>query len=523
MPEANRKNVDLEGQDLGNYHGLCKIGAGPMGTVYRARDVSMGIDVALKVLLPHLAADEAFMDHLQGEAESATQLRKHPNIAAVYRVGRERDVGYIATEYAPGHTLDQTIGDKGGLELPRVVALFDQLASALDYAHEQGLIHGDVNPRNVIVSHEDHVKLTDFGIAKALEDEAAVTGIGGRSGDPRYSSPEQVLFQRVTHLTDIYSLGILLYQTLTGTVPFETLYRQAHEKPVAPSSLKSDIPEAVDRVILKALQKKPNDRYQSAGEMAAELRRASEESEPEEPDGNGPWEELQKRGPALIVVLAALLGLALLWGVSQALRGCVPPTVTPLPAHTPSPTVTASVAVSPTPTRTATSSSADTPPTSTPTMPPSPTMTPSASHTPRQMITPLVKMYRGRDGPAGVGDVGYQKLDITGASYSGGKLRLYGAIIMPKKRYPDQVWQVWLVGDDVVGGEGLDPEDSQVKKSWWSATGHRQDDATLLAEFPTSDNLRCVIWVKLVAGAGTATEKVYAKFDLQEIFARCVR
>ncbi|MCG2767932.1 MAG: serine/threonine protein kinase [Anaerolineae bacterium] len=308
----------LEGRDLGKYRDLKKIGEGGMGVVYRAWDVSLHRDVALKVLLPHLATDGSFVRRLQKEARAAARL-KHDNIAIVYEVARKDDVRYIAMEYVPGRTLKEIIEEEHALPLRRVVTLFEQLADALSCAHGRGLIHRDVKPGNIIVGDEDHLTLTDFGIARAAEQTGTLVSAARLTGTPSYMSPEQVEGEDLDYRSDIYSMGVVLYQMLTGRVPFKAktvtslLYAHVHKKPPRPSSFKRGIPEAVERVVLKALEKKPGNRFQSVAQMAAALREAAEKSRSKGPRGVPAW---LSRVPAravvpvvgVIVLLVALLG-----------------------------------------------------------------------------------------------------------------------------------------------------------------------------------------------------------------------
>jgi serine/threonine-protein kinase len=273
--------LDLVGKKLGKYEITAKIGQGGMAIVYKAIDTTLQRTVALKVMLPHLSTDAGFVKRFQQEAITAANL-KHPHIVTIYEVGEQDSIYYIAMEYVPGRTLQQIIKKEGVLSLERTVKLFNQIADALTYAHRQGLIHRDIKPSNILVDTEDNVTLTDFGIAKAAQYVTIVTGPGRLMGTPQYMSPEHAEGKELDHRSDIYALGVVLYEMLTGKVPFsgETptpiLYAHVYKKPPPPRHLNPKIPKSVERVTLKALAKRPAMRYQSAVEMAQDLREGVE-------------------------------------------------------------------------------------------------------------------------------------------------------------------------------------------------------------------------------------------------------
>ena len=267
-------------QRLGKYDILEKIGAGAFADVYRARDTALERTVALKIPAPFLLRDPGFIDRFQREARAAASL-KHPNIVAMYDLGEIEGVYYIAMEYLPGRTLGDLIKEEGALPLDRALDITEQVAEALDYAHAQGLVHRDVKPSNIIVDDEGHATLTDFGLVKAMA-EASLTSKGAIVGTPEYMSPEQAEGKPTDKRSDIYSLGIVVYQMLTGQVPFSAdstparLYAQVHTPPPPPSELAPDIPEVMEAPVLKALAKAPEDRYQTAAAFMAALKTALE-------------------------------------------------------------------------------------------------------------------------------------------------------------------------------------------------------------------------------------------------------
>jgi eukaryotic-like serine/threonine-protein kinase len=260
------------------YELVHALGAGGMGHVYLARDSVLLREVALKVLDERYAETEEFVERFRREAKAAASL-SHPNIVAVYDYGEdERGAPYIAMEHVPGGTLKDRIWERGKLP-PRVAAgVALQIASALEAAHERGIVHRDVKPENVLVSEEGNVKVADFGIARAAE-ATAVTAASVVLGSVRYLSPEQAKGEEVGPPSDLYSLGVVLYEMLTGRLPFEaenpiaTAMKHVTEEPPSPRELDPTIPKALEAITLKLLKKDPNHRYESATELAEDLKR----------------------------------------------------------------------------------------------------------------------------------------------------------------------------------------------------------------------------------------------------------
>jgi serine/threonine-protein kinase len=269
---------DLAGHNLGPYRILEQVGAGGMATVYKAYHAAMDRYVAIKVLPQHLARDPNFRARFQREARTIARL-EHRYILPVHDVGEEGDIPYFVMRYTDGGDLNDLIARKS-LTVARIAAIVAQVAEALAYAHRQGIIHRDVKPANILISRDGDPLLTDFGIAKIYEETLQLTGEGMMVGTPTYMAPEQLQGQPVDPRTDIYALGVVLYQALTGEPPFvaETPLAVAlmhiHNPLRPPRQLNAIIPESIERVILRAMAKNPADRYQTADEMSEALHQA---------------------------------------------------------------------------------------------------------------------------------------------------------------------------------------------------------------------------------------------------------
>jgi serine/threonine-protein kinase len=335
---------NLIGQTLGRYQIVEEIGKGGMGVVYKAIQPALQRHVAIKVLRPPLTFDDQFVQRFQREALAAGHLR-NPHIVTVLDVGEEHGLHYIVMEYLQGRTLGALIRQEWGrgetLALSRVATIVDQIAAALDDAHQHGLVHRDVKPANIFVDDRDRVTLTDFGIAKAAAEAERLTQTGMSIGTPEYMSPEQARGEEVDHRSDVYALGIVVYQMLTGKVPFQAttplavLYKQIHEPPPPLSSARLGLPRALDRVLARALAKEPDQRYGSAGAFAEALAAVFGEVE------EGPEAEPKMRRAlpwflaALVVIVAAAVLLALWIG-----PGITRQTPTPLALASPLATAT---------------------------------------------------------------------------------------------------------------------------------------------------------------------------------------
>ncbi|MGN6815303.1 MAG: PASTA domain-containing protein [Solirubrobacterales bacterium] len=256
----------------GRYRVLRRIGSGGMADVWLAEDTHLQRQVALKVLHRRYLQDRQFVERFQREAESAAGLQ-HPNVVAVFDRGSDGDVNYIAMRYVEGPTLKELI-DRG-LTPPQAVALVRQVLEAARFAHRNGIVHRDLKPQNVIVDEEGKAVVTDFGIARAGVSD--ITQTGSVMGTPHYLSPEQAQGHDVTSVSDLYSIGVILYEALTGRVPFEgesavaVAMKQVSQTPQRPSSINPQVSPALDAVVMRALEKDPGNRFQSADAFIAAL------------------------------------------------------------------------------------------------------------------------------------------------------------------------------------------------------------------------------------------------------------
>lgn len=262
----------------GRYRVLHRVGSGGMADVVCAEDLQLGRKVAIKLLHRRFAQDDEFVERFRREASSAAGLQ-HPNVVAVYDRGSWDDTYYIAMEYLEGRTLKKLVQDEAPLEPGRASELAVQILRAARFAHKRGIIHRDLKPHNVIIDAEGRAKVTDFGIAKAGASD--MTQTGSIMGTAQYLSPEQAQGHAVSAASDLYSIGIILYEMMTGRVPFEgesavtIALKQVGEAPVPPSALNPQVPPALEAVILRALEKDPARRFADADEMIAALEAAA--------------------------------------------------------------------------------------------------------------------------------------------------------------------------------------------------------------------------------------------------------
>jgi len=267
---------------LGRYEVLGELGQGAMGVVYKAKDPLIDRQVAIKTINLSLAEDE--LDEYEGrfyqEAKAAGRLN-HPNIVTIYDVGKSGDIAYIAMEFLQGRELRDIMRDEGEMPVDQVLDIVAQVASGLAYAHENGIVHRDIKPSNIMVIRDGHVKITDFGIAR-MASSAVRTQTGMVLGSPKYMSPEQVLGKDIDQRSDIFSLGVMLYEMLTHEAPFfgenvnAIMYQTLNAVPKAPSLLNVGVPEMLNFIVAKALAKERDDRYQNAKDFAADLRACRE-------------------------------------------------------------------------------------------------------------------------------------------------------------------------------------------------------------------------------------------------------
>ena len=266
------------GHTLGPYQVVEELGRGGMAIVYKAFQPSLGRYVALKVLPEYFQHDSEFIARFQREARAAAQLN-HPNIVVIYDVGEQAGIHYIAMEYLEGGSLRDRLA-RGPLSLDQAQQVVEQVGSALDYAHDRGLIHRDVKPANILFTADNRPKITDFGIARA-SDGTRLTRTGVLMGTPEYMSPEQAQGSQIDCRSDLYALGVILYEMLTGRVPFQadtphaTLYAIIYQPPPPPRQIRPDLAPDVETVLLKGLAKRPEERFQHGAALAAALRGAA--------------------------------------------------------------------------------------------------------------------------------------------------------------------------------------------------------------------------------------------------------
>ena len=268
--------MNLIGKMLENrYEIIEKIGNGGMATVYKAKCHVLNRYVAVKILRDEFTTDSEFIKKFNTEAQSAASLT-HPNIVSIFDVGNEGNLYYIVMELIQGKTLKEIIVEDGVLSWKWSTNIAMQIASALETAHNNGIVHRDIKPHNIIITEDGVAKVTDFGIAKAVSN-STITAFGTTIGSVHYFSPEHARGGFTDAKSDLYSLGVVMYEMLTGRVPFDAdtpvsvALKQVQEEPVAPIEYNKDIPASINKIILKAMQKDPNMRYQSADEMLYDL------------------------------------------------------------------------------------------------------------------------------------------------------------------------------------------------------------------------------------------------------------
>ncbi len=284
--------MDLKGRLLGNrYEIIEKIGSGGMATVYKAKCHVLNRYVAIKILRDEFTTDEEFIKRFEVEAQSAASIT-HPNIVSVYDVGADGNLYYIVMELIKGKTLKEIIvEEKGPLPWKWSVNIAGQIASALETAHKNHIIHRDIKPHNIIITEDGVAKVTDFGIAKAVSN-STITAFGTTIGSVHYFSPEHARGGYTDEKSDLYSLGVVMYEMLTGKVPFDAdtpvsvALKHMQEEPTPPIEVNPNIPSAVNDIIMKALRKDTNLRYQNATAMLLDLKRALKEPNGDFVDNN---------------------------------------------------------------------------------------------------------------------------------------------------------------------------------------------------------------------------------------------
>jgi serine/threonine-protein kinase len=314
---------DLVGQNIGPYQITGKIGEGGMAVVYKGFQQSLNRYVAVKVLRSELAQDEQFVERFRREALAVADL-SHPNILHVYDAGVVQGLYYIVMAYVDGGSLKDVIG-QGPMDVEMSVSIAAQMADALEHAHKRGLVHRDVKPNNILMTRDGRPLLTDFGIAKAVHESQGLTRTGTSIGTPEYMAPEQIQGQKVDGRTDLYALGIVLYEMLVGWAPFSSttpvaaLYKQVNEPPPPLRQANINVPDWLEAVTNKALAKRPQDRYQTGAELAAALRQRrvpaqastapmpSAKPVPSPQPLKKPVEEKRRGGAAPILIIAIVL------------------------------------------------------------------------------------------------------------------------------------------------------------------------------------------------------------------------
>jgi len=269
------KFAELEHKHIGKYKIIGKLGKGGMGDIYKAIQEPLNRIVALKVLPPQLSRDEEFAKRFKIEAK-AISLMEHQNIVSIYEYGEEDGYCFIAMQYVDGMDLGCYINETRVITIPEIIDFAKQICRGLRYAHSHNIIHRDIKPQNVLLDKNKNIHISDFGIAK-ISESIDITMTGSAVGTPEYMSPEQAQGKKLDAQTDIYSLGILMYEMLTRKPPFTAnnsmavAYKQVHEQPMPPSVKRKDTPKRLELIILKALKKEKQDRYESVEKLLEHL------------------------------------------------------------------------------------------------------------------------------------------------------------------------------------------------------------------------------------------------------------
>jgi serine/threonine-protein kinase len=279
------KSRDLTGKRLGEYEIIEQIGRGATADVYKAFQPKLNRYVGIKVLSPFVSDEDAFRKRFIREAKAVAQL-DHPNILSVYDFDQQDNRVYLVMRYVDTGSLADILTEMKGTPMPldRVLVILEQVGSALSHAHNRGIVHRDVKPGNIMLGEDNWVLLTDFGLVKILEDSTVITQSGVGVGTPNYMAPEQVRGDPVDARADVYALGAMLYQMITGEVPFEgesgiaVALKHLNEPPTPPRTANPNLPPAMDQVILKALTKDRESRYQSVDELVAAFQEAVKEA-----------------------------------------------------------------------------------------------------------------------------------------------------------------------------------------------------------------------------------------------------
>ncbi|HYG78524.1 MAG TPA: FHA domain-containing serine/threonine-protein kinase [Planctomycetota bacterium] len=280
--ESTVSDGELAGKKLGGYHLQERIGVGGMGEVYKATQIALGRQVALKILSPELTQDRSFVEKFLREARAAGKFN-HPNVIHVHEVGEESGTYYFSMEYVDGGSVQDLVAKGRKLEPLRATEIVLQAARALEYAEKVGIVHCDIKPDNLMLTGSGDVRLSDLGIAKSLNEKGKAEQTDGVFGSPHYMAPEQARGLPMDHRSDLYSLGITYYRILLGKVPFtgkdakEIMEKQVFDDPEPPRKIDSSLAPMVYTILGKLLKKKPVDRYQSASALIKDLETAIEQ------------------------------------------------------------------------------------------------------------------------------------------------------------------------------------------------------------------------------------------------------
>ncbi|MBT7192052.1 MAG: SUMF1/EgtB/PvdO family nonheme iron enzyme, partial [Anaerolineae bacterium] len=365
---------NLIGQSLGRYHILEQIGEGGMAIVYKAFDTRLETDVAIKVIRTDQLAPAILkraLKRFEREAKALARLT-HANIVKVTDYGEEDDLPYLAMPYLPGGTLKEKLRDEGKMGWQDAARLLLPVAKALAYAHEEDMIHRDVKPANILITRSGDPMLTDFGIAKIIDEEATMdlTGTRATVGTPEYMAPEQVTAKTVDHRADIYALGVVFYEMVTGRKPFQAdtpmavLVKLSSEPLPRPTEFTPKLPQAIEQVLLKALAKDPNNRYQNMRKLVVALEKLLQgKSAPVKPRRNRVDKKPKEKRTTVktpfpmqylwfilggVAVVSILLGWLVGGGAAKAFPTKTP-TLTYAPTFTPTPVFTSTPTITPTP------------------------------------------------------------------------------------------------------------------------------------------------------------------------------
>jgi eukaryotic-like serine/threonine-protein kinase len=301
LPELPNPRAEPPDAELGalrrltgsRYRILARLGGGGMAHVYYAQHLTLGRPLVLKVLHPHLARELEMRERFRREAEAAAQL-VHPHVCAILDYGESNDAAYIVMPYCAGGSLANTLTRDRTVQPGPAAAIGVQVACALDYAHRRGIVHRDVKPDNVLFDEDGYALLTDFGIATARF-HGRLTGAGRAMGTPHYMSPEQAMGRMVDGRSDLYAVGVMLYEMLVGIPPFDGAdsysvgYKQVHEEPVPPEVVDSRVPSALNAVVMRCLAKAPAERYQRGFDLADALLEYLGEGSASTPEARAAW------------------------------------------------------------------------------------------------------------------------------------------------------------------------------------------------------------------------------------------